>query len=169
MKRVVVMGAGIFMSCSALAFDAMKAGLWETTMTMDPPAGMPQMSPEQIARMKQMGIDMPFGHPIVNQTCITPEMAEKRKNYQPHMRPEDKCELKDYNATSSSASGTIVCDSNTMRGEGHFSATSNSDSSYSGTWDFNGTTSHGPMKMHATFGGRYLAASCGAVAPVPEK
>jgi hypothetical protein len=168
MKKAALLLVGSCISFSAVAFDSMKPGLWETTMNMDMPQGMPQMTPEQLARMKQMGIELPFGHPITNQVCVTPEMAAKRNKYQPNMRPQDKCQMKDYQATSNSAKGTMVCNGDDMRGEGHFTAASDSDSNYAGTWDFSGTSRHGPMQLHASFSGHFVAASCGSVAPIPD-
>jgi hypothetical protein len=165
MKKIaaVVLLAGFV--ASAFAEDSMRPGLWQSTMNIDMPQGMPQMSPEQLAKMKQMGIELPFGHPISTQVCVTPEEAAKRSSYKPHMRPEDQCQMKDYVNTGGHYSGTMEC-AGDMKGTGHFTADRSGDTGYSGSWDFNGTSRGRPMQMHATFQGQFLAADCGAVKPI---
>ena len=165
MKKIaaVVLLAGFV--ATAFAEDSMRPGLWQSSMTIDMPQGMPQISPEQLAKMKQMGIELPFGHPVVTQVCITPEEAAKHNAYKPNMRPEDQCQLKDYVNSGGHYSGTMQC-AGDMKGVGHFTADRSADTSYAGSYDFSGTSQGHPLQMHAAFQGKYLSADCGSVKPV---
>ncbi|MEZ0317918.1 MAG: DUF3617 domain-containing protein, partial [Methylophilaceae bacterium] len=79
---------------NALAADSLKPGQWETSMKMKM-ANMPQIPPEQLAQMKQMGIEMPFGDkPMVVQQCITPEQAKLDKPFIP--QDQQDCTMKNY-------------------------------------------------------------------------
>ena len=165
MKKIaaVVLLAGLV--ATAFAEDSMKPGLWRSSMNIDMPQGMPQISPEQLAKMKQMGIDLPFGHPVVTDVCVTPEQAASKDGYKPRMRPEDQCQMKDYVHSAGHYSGTMEC-AGDMKGTGHFVADRSTDTAYAGSWDFSGTSHGRPMQMHAAFSGQFLSADCGAVKPV---
>ena len=77
--RILGTGAALAATLvSTAALAAGKAGLWSVTTTISMPGmpQMPQMTPEQIAQMQRLGVQMPAMpgmQPFTAQRCITPQ------------------------------------------------------------------------------------------------
>ncbi len=144
--------------------DPRKAGLWEQTSTMNFTQGGPQIPPDQLEKMKQMGIQLPFGRPIVSKVCITPEMAASNEPPRP-TREQDKCKMSGFDPNANPITAEMVCDGET-KGKGTLKVTHDS-STYQGTMDFAGTDKRGaPMAMQTTFTGHWVGPDCGDVRPL---
>jgi hypothetical protein len=141
-----------------------KAGLWENTATVNFSQGGPQIPPEQLEKMKQMGIQLPFGRPIVVKACVTPEMAARSEP--PRVtREQDGCKMAGFDASANPITGELVCDGD-MKGKGSLKVFHDSNTAYKGTMDFAGVDKRGTaVAMEITFSGRWLSDDCGGVAP----
>lgn len=137
-----------------------KAGLWSVTMTMDMPGRqMPSIPPEAMARMKAMGIEMPVGHAITTQRCMTD--AEVNSDTPPAIqRPQSGCKMTNTKFQGHTMSADMVC-TGEMQGEGHFMVTYDSPEHYNGKMTFKGTEQGHPANMSNTFDGKWLSADCG--------
>lgn len=134
------------LACSvpALANSAeLKPGQWNMSVNMQM-AGMPQLSADQLAQMKQLGIDLPMlsGKPTVIPQCITPEQATLKQPVNPTQNPDDQCSVQNYRQSGKVVSGDMVC-SGDLKARGHFEMTVTSATSYSGKWTPQGVTKDG--------------------------
>ncbi|MDB5986014.1 MAG: hypothetical protein JWR16_1067 [Nevskia sp.] len=149
---------------TAAAWTHGKPGLWATTVEMSfSKGGPPPIAPEQLEKMKQMGIKLPFGEPVTTNICITPEQAAQDQPPKPPQR-DNSCQTQNLQKSGNSFSGDLVCNG-AMNGSGHFQSTYLSDESYAGTMDFAGTSKHGEVAMNNKFSGKWLSADCGSVKP----
>lgn len=160
--------AGILVTaivCSPLAMAVGKAGLWEATTTMNMGGAMPQMSPEQLEKMKEMGMKMPMMSPTtVVKYCVTPEMAAK--DTPPNEAEKQGCKMTNMKKSGSGMSADMVCDGE-FKGTGHIDASYSGDSSYTTRISMKGTSARSPMPMDMTMNssGKWLGADCGSVKP----
>lgn len=157
----------VLLTCCALPLAAnaatgLKPGKWQITATMDMGKNapqMPQLSPEQMAAMKQAGIQMPsIGGPDSFTTCVSPEQAASGK---PPMSEHDDsgCTMKDFKHSGHKSTGEMVC-TGKMKGSGTFEMTADSDTAYTSKFHFKGTAHGHPMDMTTTSNGRWLTDSC---------
>src|SRR5262249_52010442 len=145
-----------------------KPGLWETTSTMKYTKGGPQIPPEQLAQMRQLGMKIPGmgGEPVVFKQCLTAEQAAKEER--PETQPNSECQMQNQSWSGNTYTGDMVCH---PRGggemHGHFTGTMNSDTSYSGSSTLTGSDPHmgGDYAMEQTSSAKWLGADCGTVAP----
>jgi len=141
-----------------------KAGLWDVTVTMNM-AGMPQMpqmTPEQMAKMKEMGVQMPGmggGHSMTTQHCMTAEEVNSDKPPPVHNRD---CTVSNSKIVGQTFSADMTCNGE-MQGTGHMSVTYDSTEHYSGKMDFSGTSHGHHADMTNSFEGRWVSADCGTV------
>ncbi len=147
----------------ALAATQLKPGQWSMSINMQM-AGMPQLSPEQLAQMKEMGIDMPFlsGKPTIVPQCITPEQASLKKPIDTSSNPDDQCSIKNYKQTGKTVSGDMVCTGD-LKAKGRFEMTVNSETSYTGKWTLKGVTKDGqPIDQTTDIDAKWVKAKCDA-------
>jgi hypothetical protein len=157
--RFVAAGLALAMALPGVALAGPgKAGLWEVSTKM---SGMPQMPPDQMAKMKAMGMQMPADHVFTTQHCVTPEEAAATKP--PPMGRNKECQMGKMNASGSTVSGDMTCTGAEMTGTGHFQVSYDSPQHYSGQMTFNGQSHGQPMNMTNSFEGKWLSASCGTV------
>ena len=125
----VALGA-LTLPIAALAAPHGKPGLWQITTKMDM-AGMPQLTPDQQAKMKAMGVHIPTDFTVTH--CMTPEEAAMIKP-PPMGRPghEQDCKMQNMKTDGSSVSADMVCDSKDMKGGGHFALANAYDASADG-------------------------------------
>ncbi|MGH6872291.1 MAG: DUF3617 domain-containing protein [Rhizomicrobium sp.] len=161
--RAGVWAAGIaavaIVAVPALASHG-KAGLWDVTVKMSMP-NMPQMPPDQIAKMKAMGVSVPNGNTMTVQHCMTE--AEVTADTPPQMQQNKDCSMQNMKQSGGSFSAEMVCNGPDMQGSGHFQVTYDSDSHYSGSMAFSGVSHGHPTTMTNNFEGHWVSASCGNV------
>jgi hypothetical protein len=123
--------------------------------------GMPQMPPDQMAKMRAMGMQMPADRTFTTQHCVTPEEAAATKP--PPMGRNKECQMGKMSASGGHISGDMTCAGGEMTGTGHFQVSYDSPEHYSGQMTFNGESHGHHMDMTNSFEGKWMSASCGTV------
>lgn len=149
----------------AHAADALKPGLWQVTSRTEMPGmAMPQMPdipPEDLARMKQMGIQMPEmggGQEVTVKHCLTKEDAQRGMPAQG--KDADRCEVTDFRRQGSTASWKMACKGNPPA-SGRGSVTYGGSESYSGAATIDTVGPDGrTMTIKNAFRGKWLSANC---------
>lgn len=136
-----------------------KAGLWKITATMHMGGmQMPQLSPEQMAQLKAMGMHIPTGNTITTQRCMTE--AEVNADVPPNtQRPQAGCKTTNVKVVGHAMTADMVC-TGQMKGEGHFTMTYESPEHYMGKTTFKGTMEGRPIDSSNTFDGTWISADC---------
>jgi len=170
--RIVVASAAV-LPLTALAYTHGKPGLWEITSQTSftkggPQVAQPQIPPDKLAMMKQMGIQLPAttpggSHSFTTKVCVTPE--EANTDSPPPPDRQRACQMQNLKRDGHTFTADMVC-SGEMQGSGHMSVTYDSDEHYSGKMEFSGTSEHlGEVATSNEFSGRWLGADCGTVKP----
>jgi uncharacterized protein DUF3617 len=153
----------------AAAWSHGKPGLWSVTTRIEFTKGGPQIPPEQLAKMKEQGMKLPFGQPVTISTCVTPEQAAREELPKPQQRMNDRCQMQNLTRAGSTFTADMVCDGE-MRGTGHLEVTYQDDEHYAGTLHFVSTSKRGgEVDMTDTISGRWLGADCGSVKPMGSR
>ncbi|MBC3919804.1 DUF3617 domain-containing protein [Undibacterium sp. CY18W] len=168
--RLAGISALLITTGSCLAADKMKPGLWEMTMKSDAMKAMPKIPPEQLEKMKQMGIKMPDmqNGAMVHKVCFTKEMVDQDKP--PSGGREQQCQNKNFSRSGNSYSSEIVCDMPEMKGTGNVKGSFTPDSLTS-VYDFKGVSHGQPVSQHMETTGKWVGSDCGDVKPpvMPQK
>ena len=150
------------------AADHMKPGLWEMTMKSDMGGRqMPQLTPEQLEKMKKLGVPMPgAGGSFVHRVCMSKKMVERD---QPAMdREQSECQMKNFNRSGNSYSVEVVCDGPKITGRGTMKGTVVNGESLTSTYDFNGMAYGHETNQHRETTGKWLGSDCGDIKPLDE-
>ena len=153
--------------CLALPFGvsaSMKPGQWEITSKMDLGKNMPkipQLTPEQMAQMRQLGIELPAITPdggISMKTCVSQKDVE---NGYPPMdeRVQRDCKIQDLKREGKRTTLKVVCNGE-MNGTGDMEFTEHSPVHYTSKFRLLGTAHGRSGDMNSTAEGRWLGASC---------
>ena len=163
---ISTLATSLLFIASAHAAGDMKPGLWEITMQSEAMQSMPKIPPEQIERMRKMGVELPQlqDGAIVSKVCITPERAQREQWLQANRHAND-CTTGTPQAQGNSYTADIVCNGPNVKGKGTLKASFASDASFSSSSTFNGTVGGQPVKDHSVTSGKWLSADCGAVKP----
>ena len=163
---VLALGLALFATVSAAA-DQLKPGQWDMAVSMKM-KGMPEMSAEDMAQMKEMGIQMPMGgEPMHVQQCITPEQASLKQPMNPS--GDQSCTIKNYRHSGNTASGEMVCTGD-MKATGRFEMTVNGNTSYTSKMSLKGVTKEGePIDQTTESSGRWVKAKCDPGVPGYKK
>lgn len=161
--------SGIFIVSGVIAFAALpqaasaahgKTGLWNVTVSMEG-ATTPQISPDDVAHMKSMGIEMPNPNMISMQHCMT--TAEVNSDRLPvGTAAQQGCTMNNMPSAGQTFSSDMICTSN-MKGQGHMAITYDSPEHYSGKMTFNGTVQDQPANITYIYDGKWASADCGTV------
>jgi hypothetical protein len=157
------------LSATVWAAGAMKPGLWEMTIKSDAMKSMPKIPPEQMQKMREMGINMPQMQDggMVTTVCISKEMAAREQP--PEMNhKESGCQSKNFQRTGSSYSVDVICDGPHLKGEGKAKGTFSDAERFSTTYDFKGSAQGHPVNQHHESSGKWVGADCGNVKTVEE-
>ncbi|MDB5986013.1 MAG: hypothetical protein JWR16_1066 [Nevskia sp.] len=149
---------------TAAAWSHGKPGLWAVTNQIDFTKGGPDIPPDTIAKMRLLGMLLPFGEPMTSEVCVSPQQAA---DDQPPTPPERdaSCHIRNISKNGLTFSGDVVCAGET-KGRGHFESTYVDDQRYDGTMTFDGISAqHGEVATTDTFSGKWLSADCGATKP----
>jgi hypothetical protein len=162
-SRIVAFGA-LAVGIVALPMAALaghgKAGLWDVTVMMNMP-NMPQIPPEQMAKMKAMGINIPNSHAMTVQHCMT--AAEVAAERPPQMQHNGSCSQENVKFQNGTFTADMVCNGADMQGSGHVTVTYDSDTHYAGQMTFEGTSHGHPASMTNRFEGKWVSADCGTI------
>ncbi len=157
---VIVIAAG-----TTLGAGHMQPGLWRISSTMDLGQAMPKFTPEQMAQMKAMGVQLPVaGQPMVSEFCVSPEQAAAETP--PNLaRGESGCTTQNIKNSGNMVSADIVC-TGRIQGQGHMETSYSGMTHYEGKYRFQGTTDGRPQSTNMTFIGNFVSANCGSVKPL---
>jgi hypothetical protein len=160
-SRIVALGviAVLALPVAALANHG-KAGLWDVTVMMNMP-DMPKIPPDQLAKMKAMGISIPNGNAMTVQHCMT--AAEVAADRPPQMQHNQDCAMQNVHASGGIFSADMVCNGADMKGNGHLEVSYDADTHYKGQMTFSGVSHGHPANMTNKFEGKWVSADCGNV------
>jgi hypothetical protein len=168
LQVLAALTAAAAMPLSAATYTHGQPGLWQATAQLDfAKGGPPPMPPDVVARMKQMGRNMPnMSGPMTSQFCLTPERAAEDKPPTPPQHGD--CKMQNFKRDGHSFTADMVC-SGHMQGSGHMTVSYDSDQHYAGSMHFTGTGPMGEVDMTNTFSGQWLGADCGSTPALPDK
>jgi Protein of unknown function (DUF3617) len=182
MKTLPVLSLLILLALAQPAWaQKLAPGLWENTSTMKDasPEGaarlarmqeqMAKMSPEQRKMMDQMmakqggaGMGLAAGQPTTLRVCISPEQAAR--DYTPQY--DGRCKNDGVERSGKTVRARFTC-SGEPPSTGETEYTLTSDKAFSGRVVVSSVRQGQPTRMEITQSGRWLAADCGAVKPLP--
>jgi hypothetical protein len=150
----------------ALAADQLKPGQWDMSVNMKM-KNMPEMSAEDLAAMKQMGVKMPgMGEPMRVQQCITPEQASMKEAINP--AGDQNCTVKNYKQKGNTVTGDLVCTGD-MKATGKFETTMTGNTGYHSKMSLKGTSSGEPIDQEIETTGKWVKGKCDAGIPGTKK
>jgi hypothetical protein len=166
MKKPLVLGVTLILVLPLAAYAGhRKPGLWQITSNVTFTKGGPQIPPDQLAKMQQMGIKMPgMDGPTTVQQCLTPERAAQDDH--PDLGRSD-CQFQNASWSGNSFSADMVCQGREGGLHGHMQFIGNSDTSYTGTAHMEGSNPHmgGDFAMDNQITGQWQSSDCGSVKP----
>jgi hypothetical protein len=156
-----------FFFSNSYAAGKMKPGLWEMSMRSDAMQAMPQIPPEQRAKMKAMGVEIPNmqGGAIIHKVCVSKEMAEQDQP-QVTQNNHSMCKPQNMNQSGNGYTMDLICDSPELKGIGTVRGIFNGSENIRSVYDFKGTSRNRPISQHMETTGKWLSADCGDVKPV---
>lgn len=157
--RAGVAAAVLTMPASAWATHV-RPGLWEVTSHVSMHNMEAMIPPEQLARMKAMGMHLPTDNTSTFRHCVS--AADAANDTPPPMKDRD-CSMSNvvYNAHTFSAD--LVCKKEREgMGQGHVLVTFDGDTHYSGQTSFSASANGRSMDMGSSFEGRWISADCGS-------
>ncbi len=161
----ILLSTFFFSNCYAAG--KMKPGLWEMSMRSDALQNIPKIPPEQIAKMKAMGVQVPNiqGGAMIHQVCISKEMAEQD---QPQLTQNNHsmCKPQNMNQSGNSYTMDLICESPELKGIGTVRGIFKGGENIQSVYDFKGTSHNRPISQHMETTGKWLSADCGDVKPV---
>lgn len=165
--RIILVPAILLATAAShcMAADKMKPGLWEVSIKSDAMKAMPKIPPEQLEKMKQMGIKMPDmqNGAMINKVCYTQEMVDMEK---PPAGDNQSCQTKNFTRSGASFTAEMTCNMPNMTGTGVIKGSFTQDSMTSVS-DFKGTMNGQPISHHTETSGKWLGSDCGDVKPFP--
>lgn len=164
MRHLFAVTAAACLALPLCAAAGMKAGQWQITTKMDLGKNapqMPQIPPEQLEKMKALGITPPsigMGAPHSFKTCVSPQDADAG---QPPMdeRAQHSCKAQDIKHEGARTTLKIVC-TGEMNGTGEIESVYDSPEHYTSKMHFVGSSHGHDVDMTNSSEGRWLGASC---------
>lgn len=150
---------------------SMRPGLWEITTTSDLLSLVPHIPADQMQSIKdlanQYGVEMPQieNGTAISKACVTAEMANQKS---PPIFGDNQlgCTTKNSTRTGNNYKMDFVCDSADLKGNGTAEVAITSTESFSGKTKFSGSARGNAMNGQADVSGKWVGASCGAVARI---
>lgn len=143
------------MPVSALA-GHVRAGLWEQTFHLHMPMTA-MMTPEQMARMQAMGVQVPTDRTTTHRYCVS---AADAANDKPPPVHDKNCTMSNLVYTARNFTADMTC-TGEMQGQGHISVTFDGDQHYTGSYMFNASLHGRPMDVSNSFEATWISADCG--------
>ncbi len=152
----------------ASAANRMAPGLWEMSVQSDALKGLPVIPPDQVAKLRALGIQVPA---IVNgsastRTCITPEMAQRVDLAPAAGASKMGCAARNTRFEGNHFSADLVCDNDRVQGTGKVSGSFSSNKAFTALIQFKGTSQGVPVDQRGTAQGRWVGPHCGDVEPL---
>lgn len=165
-SRIAVALSLTLFATGSLAIEELKPGQWDMTMDMKM-KNMPEMSAEDLAAMKQMGVKIPgMGGPMKMQQCITPEQASMKQPMNP--TGDQSCTVKNHKQKGNTVTGELVCTGD-MKATGKFETTMVGNTSYTSKMSLKGVSNGEPIDQDIETSGKWVKAKCDPGIPGAKK
>jgi hypothetical protein len=167
-KAILFLGvAAVSIAAAGAAISAarIQPGLWRISTTLDMGQAMPQLTPQEIAQMRAMGVQLPApGQPMISEVCVT--AAQAALDTPPNLeRTQSGCAAQNVKNAGNKVSSDIVC-TGRIQGKGVMETTYSGMTHYQGTYNFNGTAEGRPQSVKSAFSANFVSANCGSVKPL---
>lgn len=154
-----IAAAVLTMPASAWATH-IRAGLWEVTSHVNMHNMEAMIPPDQLARMKAMGMHLPNDNSSTFRHCVS--AADAARDTPPPMKSHD-CSMSNVVFNARTFSADMACN-NPREGlaQGHVLVTFDGDTHYTGQTSFTASANGRSMDMGSSFEGRWISADCGS-------
>lgn len=170
-KALVVTFSVLCLSAASSAAPAqagMRPGLWEVSTTSPLPQLAPQISPDQMAKLRQLASQYGVGMPDISngaasgKVCVSPAMA--RQNIMPSLdQARSGCRSHDARRNGAHYQVEVSCDSTNISGSGTAQGDFMTPETFTGHSRFQGTVGGIAIDEHAETSGRWISADCGGL------
>ena len=148
--------------------NAMRPGLWEVSTTSPLLKLAPQISPDQMAKLRQLAGQYGVGMPDISngaatgRVCVSPAMA--RQNILPGLdQARSGCRSHNARRSGSHYQAEVSCAGDTISGSGIAQGDFTTPETFTGSSNFQGMVQGIPVDEHAQTSGRWISADCGSV------
>ncbi len=155
-------------SADAPADNAIRPGLWEVSTTSPLLKLVPQLAPDQMAKLRQLAGQYGVGMPDISsgaatgKVCVSPAMA--RQNILPGLdQARSGCRSHDARRSGSHYQAEVTCAGATISGSGVAQGDFSTPETFTGTSRFQGTVQGIAVDEHAQTSGRWISADCGGL------
>lgn len=155
-------------SAVAPSDNGMRPGLWEVSTTSPLLKLAPQISPDQMAKLRQLAGQYGVGMPDISsgaatgKVCVSPAMA--RQNILPGLdQTRSGCRSLNARRTGSHYQAEISCASANISGSGVAQGDFTTPETFTGRSKFAGTVQGMPVDEQAETSGRWISADCGGL------
>jgi hypothetical protein len=163
LSRNSILRIGLVMAVATMPVSALaghiRAGLWEMKEHLHMPMAA-MIPPEQMARMRAMGVQMPTDRTTTISYCVSAADAANDKPPPVHNRD---CAMSNMIYTARTFSANMVCVGSEMQGQGHVSVSFDGDQHYSGSYAANMSVGGRTADISNSFEARWISADCGDV------
>jgi hypothetical protein len=131
------------------------------TTTIETP-NMPALTPEQVAKMKASGVQMPSANTFTAQHCVTPQ--EAAMDVPATAQRHQGCTMGSFKLAGNTMTAKLTCagDTNTSA-RGEMRVTYDSKTHYIGRLQLSGQSQGKPVTLTNRFEGKWIAADCGNI------
>ena len=158
-------------SATGPAEAGMRPGLWDVSTTSPLLKLVPQISPDQMAQLRQLagqyGIGMPniSSGAVTGKVCVSPAMA--RANVMPGLeQARSGCRSQNARRSGSHYQVEVTCESENVSGSGRAEGDFKTPETFTGSSQFRGIVQGMPVDEHAETSGHWLSADCGGLKPM---
>ena len=163
---VVLMTATADAAAQASAEIVMRPGLWEVSTTSPLLKLVPQISPDQMAKLRQLAGQYGVGMPDISsgaatgKVCVSPTMAQQ--NILPGLdQARSGCRSHNARRNGSHYQAEVTCANEKFSGRGIAQGDFTTTESFTGRSTFQGTVQGIAVDEHAETSGRWISADCG--------
>ncbi|WP_178106665.1 DUF3617 domain-containing protein [Pseudomonas mangiferae] len=143
----------VCLSASADTLDRVRPGQWDVTLKMNID-GMPQLTPEQVAQMKQFGLQLPVGgQTLTSRQCVAPDQTSLDKAVSA-FKGQGGCSIQNYKRVGRQVTGTLAC--GPQMGSGPFQMQLDSETTYHGRYSLK----NGSMNQTGELAGQWRKDRC---------
>lgn len=149
----------------APAENAMRPGLWEVSTTSPLLKLVPQVSPDQMAKLRQLAGQYGVGMPDISsgaatgKVCVSAAMA--RQNLLPGLdQARSGCRSHNARRSGSHYRAEVTCAGPNISGSGTAQGDFTTPESFTGSSRFQGIVQGIPVDEHAETSGRWISADC---------
>jgi Protein of unknown function (DUF3617) len=136
-----------------------KAGLWQLSVRMN--MANLNIPPEQLTKMKAMGINLPNSQTISATHCMTPDEVSLDRPINTHS--SKNCTFSKSVVQGDAIDVDLTCSAGNTQETGHISVTYDGNEHFVGDTRFTGTANGHTTDVSTHIEGRWLSPDCGKV------